>query len=38
MQFTLQPSIVQNFRAAECTFWIGWYEIAFAATTPALSL
>jgi para-nitrobenzyl esterase len=38
MQFTLQPSIVQNFRSAECMFWIGQYEMAFAATTPALSL
>jgi para-nitrobenzyl esterase len=35
MQFTLQPSVVSNFRAAECTFWIGLYESQF--TTAALS-
>jgi para-nitrobenzyl esterase len=29
MQFTLQPSVVSNFRAAECTFWIGLYESQF---------
>jgi para-nitrobenzyl esterase len=31
MQFTLQPSVVSNFRAPECTFWIGLYESQFAA-------
>jgi para-nitrobenzyl esterase len=36
MQFTLQPSVVTNFRAAECSFWIGLYESMFAA--PAVSL
>jgi len=37
MQFTLQPSVVQNFRAAECTFWIGTYEASFAGATSGLS-
>jgi len=32
MQFTLQPSIVQGFRATECMFWIGQYEAQFTAT------
>ncbi len=36
MQFTLTPSVVTNFRAAECTFWISQYEAQFAA--PVLSL
>jgi carboxylesterase type B len=31
MQFTLTPSVVTNFRAAECAFWIGQYEAQFAA-------
>jgi para-nitrobenzyl esterase len=31
MQFTLTPSVVTNFRAAECTFWIGVYESQFGA-------
>ncbi len=31
MQFTLQPSVVSNFRSAECTFWIGVYAAAFPA-------
>jgi para-nitrobenzyl esterase len=36
MQFTLTPSVVTNFRAAECAFWIGIYESQFptALTTP----
>jgi para-nitrobenzyl esterase len=29
MQFTLQPSVVENFRAAECNFWISQYEATF---------
>ena len=29
MQFTLMPSVVSGFRAAECTFWISQYEAAF---------
>jgi para-nitrobenzyl esterase len=36
MQFTLQPSVVSNFRAAECGFWIGLYESMF--TAPVTSL
>jgi para-nitrobenzyl esterase len=29
MQFTTQPSVVANFRAAECNFWISQYEAMF---------
>jgi para-nitrobenzyl esterase len=35
MQFTLMPSVVSNFRATECTFWIGLYESQFSA--PSVS-
>ncbi len=31
MQFALQPSVVSNFRAAECNFWIGQYVSMFGA-------
>jgi para-nitrobenzyl esterase len=37
MQFTLQePTVISNFRSAECTFWIGQYQAAFgsALSTP----
>jgi para-nitrobenzyl esterase len=36
MQFTLTPSVVTNFRASECTFWIGQYEAQFAAAPLSL--
>ena len=31
IQFALQPSVVSNFRAAECNFWIGQYVSMFGA-------
>jgi para-nitrobenzyl esterase len=31
IEFTLQPSIVSNFRVPECTFWMGMYQAQFTA-------
>jgi para-nitrobenzyl esterase len=38
IQFTTQPSVVDNFRSNECAFWITMYQSMFAGTGTALSL